>query len=131
MTDSFGRPRYYSFEACTTPPRNQCSNYGLNNYGDGDFQYCQGSSGSSGSSGSWGSSGSSGSGSWGSSGSSGSWGSSGSSGSWGSSGSGSWNRPNRPNRPNGNYGSSLQDILNGNIRTGSNSGNTSKKTHYF
>ena len=41
-TDSFGRPRYYSFEACTTPPRNQCSNYGLNNYGDGDFQYCQG-----------------------------------------------------------------------------------------
>lgn len=41
-TDSYGRPRYYSFEACTTPPRNQCSNYGLNNYGDGDFQYCQG-----------------------------------------------------------------------------------------
>merc|ERR1712001_230578 len=80
VTDNYGRPRYYSFEACTTPPRRQCSNYGLNNYGDGDFQYCQGSSGSSGSSGSWGSSGSSGSGSWGSSGSSGSWGSSGSSG---------------------------------------------------
>merc|ERR1712018_810368 len=32
VTDSFGRPRYYSFEACTTPPKNQCYSYG-NNFG--------------------------------------------------------------------------------------------------
>ena len=32
--------RYYSFEACTTPRRNNCQNYGLANLGDGDFPYC-------------------------------------------------------------------------------------------
>merc|ERR1712018_625958 len=42
VTDSFGRPRYYSFEACTTPPKNQCYNYG-NNFGDGDYPFCQNS----------------------------------------------------------------------------------------
>merc|ERR1712116_122787 len=32
------------YEACVTPPRNQCSNYGFNqNLGDGDFKYCQSS----------------------------------------------------------------------------------------
>merc|ERR1711971_208903 len=33
--------RYYSYEACTTPPRNQCSNnnnFGNQNLGDGDYQ---------------------------------------------------------------------------------------------
>merc|ERR1712227_697953 len=39
-----GRLKYYSYEACTTPPRNQCSNYGFNqNLGDGDYPYCQSS----------------------------------------------------------------------------------------
>merc|ERR1712018_1103848 len=42
VTDSFGRPRYYSFEACTTPPKNQCYSYG-NNFGDGDYPFCQNS----------------------------------------------------------------------------------------
>ena len=40
-----GRFKYYSYEACTTPPRNQCSNYGLGNFGDGDFPYCSFGSG--------------------------------------------------------------------------------------
>merc|ERR1712023_1645 len=39
VTDSYGRPRYYSFEACTTPPRNRCNSYG-SNFGDGDFPFC-------------------------------------------------------------------------------------------
>merc|ERR1712200_397249 len=47
LPDNNGRLKYYSYEACTTPPRNQCSNYGFNqNLGDGDYPYCQ-SSGSS------------------------------------------------------------------------------------
>merc|ERR1712076_16513 len=54
VVDSSGNLRYYSFEACTTPPRNKCTNngwggYGGNqNYGDGDFPYCS-NSGNSGS----------------------------------------------------------------------------------
>merc|ERR1712165_704274 len=44
LPDNNGRLKYYSYEACTTPPRNQCSNYGFNqNLGDGDYPYCQGS----------------------------------------------------------------------------------------
>merc|ERR1711987_36791 len=42
LPDNNGRLKYYSYEACTTPPRNQCSNYGFNqNLGDGDYPYCQ------------------------------------------------------------------------------------------
>merc|ERR1711879_703127 len=33
VVDSYGNLRYYSFEACTTPPRNQCTNYGRGSYG--------------------------------------------------------------------------------------------------
>merc|ERR1711879_1020398 len=33
VVDSYGNLRYYSFEACTTPPRNQCTNYGWGSYG--------------------------------------------------------------------------------------------------
>jgi len=40
QVDSFGNLRYYSFEACTTPPRNNCQSFGLQNLGDGDFPYC-------------------------------------------------------------------------------------------
>merc|ERR1712018_38449 len=129
VTDSFGRPRYYSFEACTTPPKNQCYSYG-NNFGDGDYPFCQ-NSGSSYRPGS--SSGSNfGSGSYrpGSSSYRPSGGSSyrpsgGSSYRPGSSfGSGSY----RPGSSNSNYGSTLpfrgssnskpnlDDILNGNVR---------------
>merc|ERR1712073_225132 len=44
LPDNNGRLKYYSYEACTTPPRNQCSNYGFNqNLGDGDYPYCQSS----------------------------------------------------------------------------------------
>merc|ERR1711963_880998 len=37
-----GRFKYYSYEACTTPPRHKCNNYGVGNFGDGDltFRYC-------------------------------------------------------------------------------------------
>merc|ERR1712027_116356 len=30
LPDNNGRLKYYSYESCTTPPRNQCSNYGFN-----------------------------------------------------------------------------------------------------
>merc|ERR1712206_54817 len=44
LPDNNGRLKYYSYEACTTPPRNQCRNYGFNqNLGDGDYPYCQSS----------------------------------------------------------------------------------------
>merc|ERR1712029_1232865 len=60
VVDSYGNLRYYSFEACTTPPRNQCTNYGWGsyggnggNYGDGDFPYCSNSGSNSGSNQGW------------------------------------------------------------------------------
>merc|ERR1711988_676555 len=60
VVDSFGNLRYYSFEACTTPPRNQCTNYGWGsyggnggNYGDGGFPYCSNSGSNSGSNQGW------------------------------------------------------------------------------
>merc|ERR1711909_252791 len=44
LPDNNGRLKYYSYEACVTPLRNQCSNYGFNqNLGDGDLKYCQSS----------------------------------------------------------------------------------------
>merc|ERR1711944_391631 len=59
VVDSYGNLRYYSFEACTTPPRNRCQNYGWGsyggggNYGDGDFPYCSNSGSNQGSNGGW------------------------------------------------------------------------------
>merc|ERR1712048_351529 len=50
LPNNDGRLKYYSYEACTTPPRNQCSNYGQQNFGDGDFKYCQNGGGFGGSS---------------------------------------------------------------------------------
>merc|ERR1712209_138660 len=115
VVDSHGNLRYYSFEACTTPPRNQCTNYGWGsyggnggNYGDGDFPYCSNSGSNSGSNQGW---------------------SSGSSNSNHRPGGSSSNRPGgsssyRP-RPGGSSSSyrpgnspSLENILNGNIRNG-------------
>merc|ERR1712048_283815 len=40
LPNNDGRLKYYSYEACTTKPRNECSNYGQQNFGDGDFKYC-------------------------------------------------------------------------------------------
>merc|ERR1712018_375018 len=109
VTDSYGRPRYYSFEACTTPPRNRCNSYG-SNFGDGDFPFCVNS----------------GSGSYRPGSGSGSYRPGSSSYRPGSS-SGSY----RPGSSNSNYGStlpfrgsgnsnpSLDDILNGNVRDSS------------
>merc|ERR1712018_734670 len=118
VTDSYGRPRYYSFEACTTPPRNRCNNYG-SNFGDGDFPFCVNS----------------GSGSYRPGSSSGSYRPGSSSGSYrpGSSSyrPGSSSGSYRPGSSNSNYGStlpfrgssnsnpSLDDILNGNVRDSS------------
>merc|ERR1712018_1566 len=42
LKDNNGRFKYYSYEACATPRRNQCTNHGLGNYGDGDFPHCSG-----------------------------------------------------------------------------------------
>merc|ERR1712172_222694 len=49
-SDNNGQLRYYSYNACTTPPRNQCNNnnnFGNQNWGDGDYQSNGGSSSSS------------------------------------------------------------------------------------
>merc|ERR1711994_554884 len=128
VVDSYGNLRYYSFEACTTPPRNQCTNYGWGsyggnggNYGDGDFPYCSNSGSNSGSNQGW-SSGSSNSNQGWSSGSSNSnqgWSSyrpGGSSSSYRPSGSSSYRPSNSP---------SLSNILNGSIRNG-NTGDKNK-----
>merc|ERR1711935_81342 len=41
LKNNQGRFKLYSYEACTTPPRNQYRNQGYNsNLGDGDFPYC-------------------------------------------------------------------------------------------
>merc|ERR1712088_1255904 len=125
VVDSYGNLRYYSFEACTTPPRNQCTNYGWGsyggnggNYGDGDFPYCSNSgsnqgwsSGSSNSNQGW----SSGSSSYRPGGSS-SYRPGGSSSSYRPSGSSNYRPGNSP---------SLDNILNGSIRNG-NTGDKNK-----
>merc|ERR1712141_186297 len=41
LPNNNGQLRYYSYNACTTPPRNQCrnnNNFGNQNWGDGDYQ---------------------------------------------------------------------------------------------
>merc|ERR1712018_588719 len=127
VTDSYGRPRYYSFETCTTPPRNRCNSYG-SNFGDGDFPFCVNSGSGSYRPGS-------GSGSYRPGSSSGSYRPGSSSGSYrpGSSSyrPGSSSGSYRPGSSNSNYGStlpfrgssnsnpSLDDILNGNVRDSS------------
>merc|ERR1711971_1012802 len=40
LPNNNGQLRYYSYNACTTPPRNQCrnnNNFGNQNWGDGDY----------------------------------------------------------------------------------------------
>merc|ERR1712183_161471 len=40
LPNNNGQLRYYSYNACTTPPRNECSNnanFGNQNWGDGDY----------------------------------------------------------------------------------------------
>merc|ERR1712024_312364 len=134
VVDSYGNLRYYSFEACTTPPRNQCTNYGWGsyggnggNYGDGDFPYCSNSGSNQGSNGGWSGS-NSGSPGWSGGSSSGSngWSSgsncrhsgcsnyrpSGGSSNYRPGGSSSYRPSGSNNRP------SLDNILNGNIRNG-------------
>merc|ERR1712119_52661 len=135
VVDSYGNLRYYSFEACTTPPRNQCTNYGWGsyggnggNYGDGDFPYCS----SSGSNQGW-SSGSSNSNQGWSSGSSNSnyrpGGSTnyrpGGSSSYRPGGSSSSYRPSGSSNYRPGNSPSLDNILNGSIRNG-NTGDKNK-----
>merc|ERR1712141_446290 len=41
LPNNNGQLRYYSYNACTTPPRNQCrnnNNFGNQNWGDGDYE---------------------------------------------------------------------------------------------
>merc|ERR1712001_431886 len=46
LPNNNGRLKFYSYEACVTPPRNQCSNNqffgGNQNFGDGDINYQSG-----------------------------------------------------------------------------------------
>merc|ERR1739844_764886 len=37
LKNNQGRFKLYSYEACTTPPRNQCNNFGNNNFGNNNF----------------------------------------------------------------------------------------------
>merc|ERR1712186_229964 len=126
VVDSYGNLRYYSFEACTTPPRNQCTNYGWGsyggnggNYGDGDFPYCSNSNSNQG----W-SSGSSNSNQGWSSGSSNSNYRPGGSSSYRPSGSSSY-RPGGSSSYRPGNSPSLDNILNGSIRNG-NTGDKNK-----
>merc|ERR1712024_158932 len=126
VVDSYGNLRYYSFEACTTPPRNQCTNYGWGsyggnggNYGDGDFPYCSNSNSNQG----W-SSGSSNSNQGWSSGSSNSNYRPGGSTNYRPGGSSSYRPSGSSNYRPGNS-PSLDNILNGSIRNG-NTGDKNK-----
>merc|ERR1711879_168621 len=130
VVDSYGNLRYYSFEACTTPPRNQCTNYGWGsyggnggNYGDGDFPYCSNSGSNSGSNQGW-SSGSSNSNQGWSSGSSNSNYRPGGSSSYRPGGSFSY-RPSGSSSYRPGNSPSLDNILNGSIRNG-NTGDKNK-----
>merc|ERR1712088_311135 len=127
VVDSYGNLRYYSFEACTTPPRNQCTNYGWGsyggnggNYGDGDFPYCSNSKSNQG----W-SSGSSNSNQGWSSGSSNSNYRPGGSSSYRPGGSSSSYRPSGSSSYRPSNSPSLSNILNGSIRNG-NTGDKNK-----
>merc|ERR1712024_169546 len=127
VVDSYGNLRYYSFEACTTPPRNQCTNYGWGsyggnggNYGDGDFPYCSNSGSNQG----W-SSGSSNSNQGWSSGSSNSNYRPGGSSSYRPGGSSSSYRPSGSSSYRPSNSPSLSNILNGSIRNG-NTGDKNK-----
>merc|ERR1712141_808588 len=120
VVDSYGNLRYYSFEACTTPPRNQCTNYGWGsyggnggNYGDGDFPYCSNSGSNQG----W-SSGSSNSNQGWSSGSSNSNYRPGGSTNYRPGGSSSSYRPSGSSNYRPGNSPSLDNILNGSIRNG-------------
>merc|ERR1711944_331535 len=131
VVDSYGNLRYYSFEACTTPPRNQCTNYGWGsyggnggNYGDGDFPYCFNSGSNSGSNQGW-SSGSSNSNQGWSSGSSNSNYRPGGSSSYRPGGSSSSYRPSGSSSYRPGNSPSLSNILNGSIRNG-NTGDKNK-----
>merc|ERR1711862_81742 len=122
VVDSYGNLRYYSFEACTTPPRNQCTNYGWGsyggnggNYGGGDFPYCSNSGNNSGSNQGW-SSGSSNSNQGWSSGSSNSNYRPGGSSSYRPGGSSSSYRPSGSSSYRPGNSPSLSNILNGSIR---------------
>merc|ERR1711862_781749 len=130
VVDSYGNLRYYSFEACTTPPRNQCTNYGWGsyggnggNYGDGDFPYCSNSGSNSGSNQGW-SSGSSNSNYRPSNGGSSNYRPSGGSSNYDPSGSSSY-RPGGSSSYRPGNSPSLSNILNGSIRNG-NTGDKNK-----
>merc|ERR1711988_1280814 len=139
VVDSYGNLRYYSFEACTTPPRNQCTNYGWGsyggnggNYGDGDFPYRSNSGSNSGSNQGWSSGSSNSNQGWSSGSSNSNQGWSGGSSSYRPSGSSSY-RPGGSSsyRPGGSSSyrpgnsPSLSNILNGSIRNG-NTGDKNK-----
>merc|ERR1712214_13557 len=130
VVDSYGNLRYYSFEACTTPPRNQCTNYGWGsyggnggNYGDGDFPYCSNSGSNSGSNQGW-SSGSSNSNYRPSNGGSSNYRPSGGASNYRPSGSSSY-RPSGSSSYRPGNSPSLSNILNGSIRNG-NTGDKNK-----
>merc|ERR1719439_166457 len=104
LQNNNGQFKFYSYEACTTPPRNQCNqNGGFNqNLGSGDIQVITG--------------GGSNNGGWNNGGSG--W----NNGGWRNPGSSSSSRPSRPSSSS-NGRPSLGSILNGSIRNGGSSDN--------
>merc|ERR1712048_509468 len=133
LQNNNGQFKFYSYEACTTPPRNQCNqNGGFNqNLGSGDIQVITGGGSNNGGWNNGGSGWNNGGNGWNNGGNG--WNNGGSgwnnggsgwnNGGWrkpGSSSSSSSSRPSRPSRPSSNGRPSLGSILNGSIRnTGS------------
>merc|ERR1719251_886292 len=111
LQNNNGQFKFYSYEACTTPPRNQCNNGGgfNQNLGSGDIGVITG--------------GGSNNGGWNNGGSG--WNNGGSgwnNGGWRNPGSSSSSRPSRPSSSS-NGRPSLGSILNGSIRNGGSSDN--------
>jgi len=132
LQNNNGQFKFYSYEACTTPPRNQCNqNGGFNqNLGSGDIQVITGGGSNNGGWNNGGSGWNNGGNGWNNGGNG--WNNGGSgwnnggsgwnNGGWRNPGSSSSSRPSRPSSSS-NGRPSLGSILNGSIRNGGSSDN--------
>merc|ERR1712001_180322 len=118
LQNNNGQFKFYSYEACTTPPRNQCNqNGGFNqNLGSGDIQVITGGGSNNGGWNNGGNGWNNGGSGWNNGGSG--W----NNGGWRNPGSSSSSRPSRPSSSS-NSRPSLGSILNGSIRNGGSSDN--------
>merc|ERR1712001_268568 len=118
LQNNNGQFKFYSYEACTTPPRNQCNNGGgfNQNLGSGDIGVITGGGSNNGGWNNGGSGWNNGGSGWNNGGSG--W----NNGGWRNPGSSSSSRPSRPSSSS-NGRPSLGSILNGSIRNGGSSDN--------